>query len=259
MFPNKQTAVCVITMVEGKVTATNSYTGLSITGSTAGYVIPMENNPEKWLYQVRSDGYYLFNNDTTKPYMTGSASTTQPARNSSVGGEYLVLSGHEIFMHSSGANYKGGFTVRDMSEDKVIANIEPIGTLGYTTGGNYSVANWVRAEKIDDHSCYVYQYCPANGMAVYKLYNKNAVSTSVEDIEVAEKAALKVYPNPAVSNVTVTAGQDITDIALFNLAGAQVGADVLVNGKQATLNVDNLPAGIYILKANDQSTKVIKK
>jgi hypothetical protein len=81
----------------------------------------------------------------------------------------------------------------------------------------------------------------------------------VEDIKVAEKAALKVYPNPAVSNVTVTAGQDITDIALFNLAGAQVGADVLVNGNQATLNVDNLPAGIYILKANDQSTKVIKK
>jgi hypothetical protein len=96
-------------------------------------------------------------------------------------------------------------------------------------------------------------------MAVYKLYNKNAVSSGVEDIKVAEKAALKVYPNPAVSNVTVTAGQDITDIALFNLAGAQVSADVLVNGNQATLNVDNLPAGIYILKANDQSTKVIKK
>ncbi len=259
MFPNSQTAVCVITMVEGKVTATNSYTGLAIKGSTAGYVIPMENNPEKWIYQVRSDGYYQFNNGTSKAYMSGSASTTQPARNSSVGGEYLVLSGHEIFMHSSGANYKGGFTVRDMTEDKVIKNIEPIGTLGYTTGGNYSVSNWVRAEKIDDHSCYIYQYCPANGLAVYKLYNKNAVVTGVENIKVAKNTSIKVYPNPAVSNVTVTASQDITDIALFNLAGAQVDANASVDGNQAILNVKNLPSGIYIVKANNQSTKLIKK
>ena len=258
LFPNKQTAVCVITMVEGKATLVTSHTGLAITGSTAGYVIPMENNPGKWIYQVRADGYYLYNNGANTPYMSGSTSTTQPARNSSVGGEYLKLSGHEIFMHSSGANYKGGFTVRDMTEGNVIANIEPIGTLGYVDGGNYSVANWVRAEKIDDNSCYIYQYCPANGMAVYKLYNKNATS-GIKDVQTAEKATLNVYPNPAVNDVTITTTEDITNVYLFNLAGAQLDVNAVINDNVANLNVEHLPAGIYILKVNNQSTKIIKK
>ena len=258
MFPNKQTAVCVITMVEGVVTATNSYTGLAITGSTAGYVIPMENNPEKWIYQVRSDGYYAYNNGTNTPYLAGSTSTTQPARNSSVGGEYLKLAGHEIFMHSSGANYKGGFTVRDITEGTVIANIDPIGTLGYVTGGNYSVANWVRAEKIDDNSCYIYQYCPANGLAVYKLYNRN-ITTGIDNNAVAQKPALSIYPNPAVSIINVTTSSDITSLSLYNLAGAKVDAATTIDGNKATLNVENLPTGIYIINANNQSAKIIKK
>lgn len=258
IFPNKQTAVCVITMVEGKATLVNSHSGLAITGSTAGYVIPMENNPEKWIYQVRNDGYYAYSNGTNTPYMAGTASTTQPARNSSVGGEYLKLSGHEIFMHSSGANYKGGFTVRDMTEGSVIANIEPIGTLGYTAGGNYSVSNWVRAEKIDDNSCYIYQYCPANGMAVYKLYNKNA-TTGLNDIQALPKARLSVYPNPATDIVNIIADDKITGIAIFNISGALLNVNTVINDNTANLNIEHLPAGTYILRVNDVSSKLLKK
>ena len=258
LFPNKQTAVCVITMVDGKATLVNSYSGLAITGSTAGYVIPMENNPEKWIYQVRSDGYYSYSKGTNTPYMAGSTSTTQPARNSSVGGEYLKLCGHEIFMHSSGANYKGGFTVRDMTDEKVIANIEPIGKLGYETGGNYSVANWVRAEKIDDNSCYIYQYCPANGLAVYKLYNKNAAS-GVEQVVASKKQEVKIYPNPTTDVVNVTSSEEISSVYLYNLAGAKADANATIQGNKATINVNTLPAGIYILSVNNNAIKVVKK
>lgn len=258
MYPNGQTAVCVITMVEGKATAVNSYTGLSLTGSTAGYVIPMENNPQKWIYQVRSGGYYTYNTGTNTALMAGSASTTQPARNSSVGGEYFKLCDHEIFIHSSGANYKGGFTVRDLTTEEVIANVEPIGNLGYQTGGNYSVANWVRAEAIDDYSCYIYQYCPANGMAKYKLYNKNA-PTGVDKIVVDDKTTLRVSPNPAVDIVNITSNENITVLELYNYVGAMVDVEMSVDDNVATLNVGSLPAGIYIVRANDVSAKIIKK
>ena len=167
MYPNGQTAVCVISMVNGEVKEIKSYTGLSLTGTAAGYVIPMENNPQKWIYQVRTSGYYTYNTGTNTALKAGSSSTTQPARNSTVGGEYFKLGGEEYFIHNSGANFQGGFTVRKRSTDEVVTSVEPIGTLAYEY--NKSVANWVRAEAIDDYSCYIYQYCPANGMAVYKI------------------------------------------------------------------------------------------
>lgn len=258
MFPNKQNAVCVITMKEGQVTTVNSYSNLSITGSTAGYVIPMENNPQKWIYQVRSNGYYSYNQGTNTPYMAGSASTTAPARNSSVGGEYFKFKNHEIFLHCSGLNYKGGFTIRDITDGKVIANIEPIGTLGYETGGNYSVSNWVRAEKIDDNSYYIYQYCPANGMAVYRLYDKNSTS-AIEETFTAETGKLSIYPNPATDAVNILADEEITAISLFNISGALLNTEAEINGNTARMNIEELPAGTYILRVNDKSAKLIKK
>ncbi len=169
MFPNGQTSVCVIPVANGKVGNVILHDDLLLTGSTAGYVIPMDNNPNKWIYQVRNNGYYLYNNGTSTQYQAEKSSTIAPDRNSSVGGEYFKLGGEEYFIHSSGENYKGGFTVRNRTTNEVVTSVDPIGTLGYEAGGNYSVANWVRAEAIDNYSCYIYQYCPANGMAVYKM------------------------------------------------------------------------------------------
>ncbi len=169
MFPNGQTSVCVIPVANGKVGNVILHDDLLLTGSTAGYVIPMDNNPNKWIYQVRNNGYYLYNNGTSTQYQAEKSSIIAPDRNSSVGGEYFKLGGEEYFIHSSGENYKGGFTVRNRTTNEVVTSVDPIGTLGYEAGGNYSVANWVRAEAIDNYSCYIYQYCPANGMAVYKM------------------------------------------------------------------------------------------
>lgn len=261
MYPNTQTAVCVITMVEGVATAVNSYTGLSLTGSTAGYVIPMSNNPKNWIYQVRNNGYYTYDNGKNSALLTGSASTTAPDRNSSVGGEFIELCGSQIFIHSSGANYKGGFTVRDLSLGFVIANVDPIGTLGYQTGGNYSVANWVRAEKIDDNSCYIYQYCPANGMAVYKLYDKSAVTepSGVEQTVINVEKSLKIAPNPVIDVVKATINDNISSIELYNFVGARIFTDATIEENTATINMSSLPSGIYFLKVNNNSAKIIKK
>ncbi len=181
MFPNGQTSVCVISMANGEVNSVTQHEDLSLTGSTAGYVIPMENNPNRWIYQVRGNGYYLYNNGTSSKYQAETSSLVAPARNSTVGGEYFKLGGEEYFIHNSGENYKGGFTVRNRTTGEVITSIDPIGTLGYEEGGNYSVSNWVRAEAIDNYSAYIYQYCPANGMAVYKMSIPNPNSGNVDE------------------------------------------------------------------------------
>lgn len=259
MWPNGKEAINITTIADGQIKSATQSTALSITGTTAGYVIPINDNTENWIYQVRSNGYYTYNGGTNSDLLSGRGSTTAPTRNNTVGGEYFTLSGHKIFIHNSGANYTGGFTIRDISTDAVITSVAPIGNLGYTTGGNYSVANWIFAEKIDDSSYYIYQYCPANGMAVYRFYDKK---TSIDDIASPSGSIVKVYPNPATDIVNVSCDTPLGDISIHSLSGQKMNCDIINADKHsATINIGSLPDGLYILTASNGNitTKLIKK
>ena len=83
-------------------------------------------------------------------------------------------------------------------------------------------------------------------------------SGKVEDVK-AEKVSVAVYPNPATDVVTVEAGEEIESIAVYNLAGAMIAAPANIEGNKATVNVENLAAGSYIVKVNKQAAQLIKK
>lgn len=260
MWPNAKTAINIITMENGAITSCLKSQEVSIKGSTAGIVIPINNNRQNWMYQVRSNGYYLYNGGDNVDILAGRGTTTAPARNNTVGGEYFTLSGHKLFIHNSGANYLGGFTIRDLTDDEVITSVNPIGNMGYVTGGNYSVANWLFAERIDDSSCYIYQYCPANGMAMYRLVDRKS---SIESIaSPATDSSLKVYPNPATTIINVTNGSKLGDLTVFSMTGTQMAPTIdYIDQNNATINISAMPAGIYFVHdANTGTTaKFIKK
>jgi hypothetical protein len=212
------------------------------------------------MYQVRTNGYYLYNGGDNVDILAGRGTTTAPARNNTVGGEYFTLSGHKLFIHNSGANYLGGFTIRDLTADEVITSVNPIGNMGYVTGGNYSVANWLFAEKINESSCYIYQYCPANGMAMYRLVDRKS---SIESIaSPATDNCLKVYPNPATTAINVTNGSKLGSLTVFSMTGTQMVPTIdYIDQNNATINISAMPAGIYFVHdANTGTTaKFIKK
>ncbi len=80
--------------------------------------------------------------------------------------------------------------------------------------------------------------------AIEAFKNAFAGATGIED---AEEVALAIYPNPCVNEVVFTAGKEINAIAVVSLAGAtQFVANV--EATEATLDVSNLKAGIYIAK-----------
>lgn len=260
LFPNKQNAINIISMASGKVTATKASKEISLTGTAAGYVIPQDNNTENWIYQVRATGFYTYNGGENELLLSGRSSTTAPTRNSTGGGDCFMLSGHKILLHNSGANYKGGFTVRDMTADNVIASVAPIGTLGYETGGNYSTFNWLFAERINAGSYYIYQYCPANGMAVYRLSDNNYSSVETITDEPVAGNTLTVFPNPAETTISVTSGKDINSLTVRSISGAVMQPDnCTIDGSRATIDVSSLPSGIYMLCSDNEVAKFVKR
>lgn len=253
LYPNGQTAVNIITVTEGQVTGSKGYVDLAMAGTTAGYVIPQDDDSENWLYQIRGTGIYRYNGGTSEAISTSRAGTTPPARNSTTGAAYFKLLGNQILIHNSGANYCGGFTVKHVinGEEKVIANIDPIGNKGYSTGGNYSVSNWIIPEKVKDGVYNIYQYCPANGIAKYTLADKNS---GVYEIRVDDSngADISVY---ADHNTLSVNGVNVKTLMVYNVSGVLVASS-----NASTADITGLAPGVYIVTVNgDQSRKFLKK
>ncbi len=262
MFPNGHSSANIITMAYGGVMKAETTEELLLKGTTVAYIAPIGNNSENWLYQVRNNGYYMYNGGDNVEILTGRSGTTAPARNSTGGGDYVRLSGHDIFLHSSGTNYTGGFTVRDITTNTVITSIDPIGTMGYFADGNFSTFNWLFAEKIDAGSYYIYLYCPANGMAVYRLRDKNYVSDGVEDVIMDDVNELNVYPNPTVDVLNISSVEGADGIKIFNLIGQVMNiSNVMIEDDKVTIDVSHFSNGIYILmlEKSGRSVKFIKK
>lgn len=69
-------------------------------------------------------------------------------------------------------------------------------------------------------------------------------NTTVENF-VSEQ--LRVYPNPASGIITVHADTDIQSLRILSLDGREA-LHTLVHSKQTQINLENLPAGFYILQ-----------
>ena len=73
-------------------------------------------------------------------------------------------------------------------------------------------------------------------------------------IEDPEEQTINVYPNPASSNLKVNFEGE-ANIQLFNLVGQMVYSTTATDN--ATINVSNLRSGVYMLKVNDKTVKVV--
>ena len=252
LYPNAQTAVNILTVTEGQVTDSKGYVDLAMAGTTAGYVIPQDDDTENWLYQIRGTGIYQYNGGQSTAISTSRPGTTAPARNSTTGAAYFKLRGNQILIHNSGANYLGGFTVKHIVDgsEKVIVNIDPIGNKGYSTGGNYSVSNWIIPEKVSDGVYNIYQYCPANGFAKYTLLDKN--SGVYDIVATPDDTAVTVA---ADHNTLTVNGVNVKTLRVYSVSGVLVASS-----DTDTANISSLTPGVYIVNINgDISRKFLKK
>lgn len=74
-------------------------------------------------------------------------------------------------------------------------------------------------------------------------------------MKVENDNSIFVYPNPTKENITLEV-QD--DIFIYNDKGQEVLYVNSPNGK-TTINISNLPKGIYFIKAGERRQKFIKE
>ncbi|MFZ1635758.1 MAG: T9SS type A sorting domain-containing protein, partial [Chitinophagales bacterium] len=81
----------------------------------------------------------------------------------------------------------------------------------------------------------------------YKNSNVIAVSVPCRKGEVMENG-VNIYPNPATTNITIEIDNNETNsVILFDALGQIIG-NISTNENRMMFDVENLPAGIYVVK-----------
>ena len=238
-FPNKQKFVEVVKIANGQYVSTTSCP-VSIEGSTAGYVIPIDNTPNHFIYQVRANGYHLYKDGDKGSYLTSPNGTTAPARNNTVGGALFHLGGHEMFVYMSGSHYKGGWTLRDMTS----AELTPMYTQPQLGNGGYyanaSVGAFFHWEQVDSVTVNLYEYCLGHGIAGWEI------STAPHKIRVQDFTL-------SATEMEITVGDTVSLQAIITPADAtdqDVTWRVSPTGRVVKLKPDGLNATFSTSKAD---------
>lgn len=180
-YQNALQYVTKIKIANGEFVEATTTGQVSFVSTTAGVIFPMDdNNPDKFIYQVRNQGYYLYDGSDKGKYISGTLNTTPPNSNSSVGGAYFTLDDHELFLYTSGSNYNGGFTIRDMTaEGEPLLTVPPMGNEGYYA--NLSTGSFFRVVPVNNKCVIIYEYTMGNGYAAYQLSTSDY--TAVNNIQ----------------------------------------------------------------------------
>ena len=114
-----------------------------------------------------------------------------------------------MFVHMSGAHYKGGWTLRDMTSAELVPMYtqDQLGNGGYNA--NASVGAFFHWERVDSVTVNLYEYCLGHGVAGWEI------ST------VPHRVRLKgLTTNP--TEITIAKGDTATIEAVLNPANAEI-------------------------------------
>lgn len=255
-LPNGTTTVSIVHIANGEFQSLIEHANLSATGSAASVIIPVA-GPDKYIYMVRNQGFFLYDGKDKGSLLTTTSSTVQPNRNSSCGGAYMVINDHEILAHPSGANYNGGFTVRDITSNlEPLASFEPVGTGGY--GVNASTGTFMKPVKVAPDVYHLYNYTMGNGYALYEIKAKGA--SGLPEQPLARKAALNVFPNPVVSSAAISSAEALGVVSVYTLDGRKAMSVDFGQATLGTLDASALAPGLYLAVAADgRRIKIAKK
>lgn len=158
---------------------------------------------------------------------------------------YGQNAGHYTFHHAvplTDSMIVSALIINDSVQDISTGNISPMACL------NIDTLYWEPDTIIPGTILYRWEFVggPNSGVSVLSI-----------DEQIHESAFARIYPNPASTNIFIEKiAEDLWSIAVYNLHGQQMFAREGVD-QNITVNIENWPAGQYIVWINQRPTQLL--
>jgi uncharacterized repeat protein (TIGR02543 family) len=138
----------------------------------------------------------------------------------------------------------GGTIVSDLAQDFNTAL-----TLPTTTKNGFDFVGWFTDPELND--LFTITVMPLNGGT---LYAKWQLATSITP---NHNELFEVYPNPSTGYIYVKVGNNLTRVTLYDLNGSIMVSEEIT--EKTAIDISSLAKGVYTLKANGKTAKVVKQ
>jgi len=143
-----------------------------------------------------------------------------------------------------GDNY--AYTIRKVNTSGIISTIAGTGTMGYNGDGLPATATQLNRPNCSFFDRWSNLYFADVGNNCIRRINYNP--SAVESMDKLH-AAIKLYPNPAKETITITTDAKAGHLTILNMLAEEV-CRATVTGKETTVNIGHLPAGLYMIKTD---------
>jgi len=231
-----------------------SYSGASLNGLTAGSLQLNIRTASAWTAVSGTDvgaggGSYV---EATSVSSTGLNTLTLASNTGALPVTWLRFVGEK----NKGAVLLSWSTASEQNTKDFLIQHSTNGSGWITVGSTKAAGNTTTRT---DYS--FIHHTPLPGYNYYRLIQRDrdsqfSYSKVVTVLMQKNDIELKVFPNPVLDGKLNVLLKDVSHIRIFNAAGRQVFSQFFVPGLQ-TLDVSHLANGVYILKANAESIRII--
>ena len=89
------------------------------------------------------------------------------------------------------------------------------------------------------------------------LFFFNCGSNGIEDVASSQQTAVRLYPNPAQSYCVVSNTEgELMDVTVYSMTGAKMMETTVEN--EGRIDISSLKTGVYMVKINNHTTKLVK-
>ncbi len=154
-----------------------------------------------------------------------------------------------VFFDTAGNLYIGdnyAYTIRKVNTAGIISTIAGTGTMGYNGDGHPATATLLNRPNNGFFDKWGNLYFADVGNNCIRRINYNP--SAVESMDKLH-AAIKLHPNPAKETITITTDAKAGHLTILNMLAEEVYRTA-VTGKETTVNISHLPAGLYVVRTD---------
>lgn len=121
-----------------------------------------------------------------------------------------------------------------------------------TPNTTYYLQVWLEADAMNRTGT------PENMDGGFILNVQDTTTLSVNDIATAENQ-IRMYPNPAKDQVSISAPTNLEHVAIYDMAGKLILKNENYRSNQETIPLENLSGGMYMVQIKTEKTTTLKK
>jgi trimeric autotransporter adhesin len=152
------------------------------------------------------------------------------------------------------------YRVRQVDKYGNIYTLAGVGTAGFSgDGGAATTAQLFYPTGVTLDTCENLYIAEANNNRIRKVTYSKCHYLKLNEPDGKIDFNIRIFPNPTGNELTITAPEKISSVAITNIIGQTIVMETYNNKERVMVDVGHLPVGVYVVRVNERWVKKFVK